>query len=121
MSRPYLNVQSATYSSQTFSMNLDYLRLSGGVTFSVTGLSSSVITFGVTNSYSPVSSTGVVTGVTFSLHTALGTGILLGTYSVGTQSVGYHYLYNVGLTFSIPDPTTGLPVIIETYGFTFSS
>jgi hypothetical protein len=51
MSRPYINTISASYTNPTFSIDMLYLRLRGGGTFSITGLSSSVIVFNVPRTY----------------------------------------------------------------------
>jgi hypothetical protein len=112
MSRPYLNVEKFSYSNPTFSVDLDYLRLRGGGTVSFTGLSSSVVSFGVTNSYN-VDSNNNVTGKTFSIHIgSLGGASAPGAVRLGTSS---HYLYTVGLTFSISGTK------IQSYtGLTFS-
>lgn len=43
MARPYININSITYSSPTMSLNMTFFKLRGGGTFSISGLSNSVL------------------------------------------------------------------------------
>lgn len=91
MSRPYLNVLNVGYVSPTMSVQIEYLKLRGGGTFSLIGASSSQVVISVTHS-------DAVQGRTHSFNV----GTLSGSAAPGSTQLGTssQYLYNGYIYFS---------------------
>jgi hypothetical protein len=102
MSRPYIQTLAATYAGPTLSLDLEYLKLRGnpGGTFTVTGVSSSAVSFSVTESNNLSKWYNVA--VTLNPDGAVSLG--------GSPSV---YLYNGTLTYT----TTGALTQFDTFTF----
>ena len=85
MSRPYINTLNVAYSNPTFSIDLQYFHVRGGGTFSIYGISNSVI-----SAFAATTSTYYSAGTTYSFNLGV-----LATASIGGVSIGGgKYLYS---------------------------
>jgi len=92
MSRPYININSASYACPTLSLNMTFYKLRGGGTMSITGFSNSI------SFYENHSNSDGVVGLSYEINTVT-------TGSLGTSST---------TTFT-------QPTLVVTYGGTVST
>jgi hypothetical protein len=87
MARPYINTLNTSYSNPTFSIDLQYFHVRGGGTFSIYGISNSVI-----SAFAATTSIYYSGGTTYSFNLGvLGTASIGGVLIAGSSPSKYLY------------------------------